>query len=735
MKVKNISHCYVKGCQYLSDELIRLDLSIHLLVLRLRGKQGDKGVNQMAGLLVNEAGEKDSNRGAAPVQKKLESLQEEISIKVQNSVTNASFLPPRYLVKRFGLSVLELDILLICLAPELDSKYERLYAFLHGDITRKSPTAQLTMDLLQLSPQARDLARACFFPNAPLFKYSLISFPEDDENTPLISRSLKLDNRIVDFLLEHNNKGAIQSCPPVTFINPLDTGFISYLNAVAFQVANFPQGVIFNLIGPQGSGKKRAAEAFCYRQGLTMIHVNLEELLNPGKELNIKKILRQVFLETALQPVAILLEHFDILATGNENRDHARLLNVIANSLKDFPCICFLVGEKPWKPIQAFQSLPYLPIRFPIPSYKLRKQLWQQTLEQVKAGGISLDKSVNIEDLANTFRFTGGQIREVVTQAVTTALLKGSQGKNKDSISMANLYRACRDRSNDKLEEMARKVAPKYSWQDIVLPPDKIQQLKEIHNHVKYRQLVYQEWGFDGKLTMGKGLNILFSGPSGTGKTMAADVIANELHVDYYKIDLANIVSKYIGETEKNLAAIFHEAETANAILFFDEADALFGKRSEVKDAHDRYANIETNYLLQKMEEHKGIVIMATNFRKNIDDAFTRRLHFSLDFPFPDEQNRQMIWRKIFPVEMPKQDIDYKFLGRYFKVSGGSIKNIAINAAFLAAGQDKVVTMAHIAHAARREYQKEGKLCDPSDFGKYYETVVRGSDNGGGRNE
>ncbi|MCP5104024.1 MAG: ATP-binding protein, partial [bacterium] len=189
---------------------------------------------------------------------------------------------------------------------------------------------------------------------------------------------------------------------------------------------------------------------------------------------------------------------------------------------------------------------------------------------------------------------------------------------------------------------------------------------------------------FDRKISLGKGLNVLFSGPSGTGKTMAAEILANELGLDFYKIDLSCVVSKYIGETEKNLAGIFKEAQTANAVLFFDEADALFGKRSEIKDSHDRYANIEINYLLQEMEQHEGIVILATNFRRNIDDAFSRRVHFSLDFPFPDEEYRLGIWRKIFPHEAPKSpDIDLEFLAGRFKMSGGSIKNIALYAAFL----------------------------------------------------
>ena len=208
-------------------------------------------------------------------------------------------------------------------------------------------------------------------------------------------------------------------------------------------------------------------------------------------------------------------------------------------------------------------------------------------------------------------------------------------------LTMTDLYEACRLHSNQKLATLARKITPKYAWDDIVLPADRLEQLREICNHVKYRERVYGQWGFDRKLSLGKGLSILFAGPSGTGKTMAAEIIAGALGLDLYKIDLSTVVSKYIGETEKNLSRIFIEAETSNSILFFDEADALFGKRSEVKDSHDRYANIEIGYLLQRMEEYEGVVILATNFRKNMDEAFVRRLHFTVEFPFPNEEDRQ----------------------------------------------------------------------------------------------
>ena len=223
--------------------------------------------------------------------------------------------------------------------------------------------------------------------------------------------------------------------------------------------------------------------------------------------------------------------------------------------------------------------------------------------------------------------------------------------------------------------------------------------------------------GFYHKLSLGKGVTALFAGPSGTGKTMAAEIIANELGLDLYKIDLSGVVSKYIGETEKNLDRIFAAAENANAILFFDEADALFGKRSEVRDSHDRYANIEISYLLQKMEEYEGIAILATNLRQNLDESFVRRLAFTVHFPFPDEDSRRRIWAGIWPARTPlAPETDMDRLARRFKLSGGNIKNVALAAAFLAAGDGNLVTMEHLIHATRREYQKMGKVLSKTEL-------------------
>ena len=238
-----------------------------------------------------------------------------------------------------------------------------------------------------------------------------------------------------------------------------------------------------------------------------------------------------------------------------------------------------------------------------------------------------------------------------------------------------------------------------------------------------HRAQVYQDWGFGAKLNRGRGISALFAGPSGTGKTMAAEVLARHLRLDLYRIDLAGVVSKYIGETERNLRSIFTAAERGGAILFFDEADALFGKRSEVKDSHDRYANIEVNYLLQRMEDFRGLAILATNRKSALDSAFVRRLRFIVDFPFPDAAHRLRIWQSVFPPQADLQELDVAWLAR-FEIPGGQIRNIALAAAFLAASEGAPIGMLHVMRAARREYAKMDRIVQEADFGPYYAAVT-----------
>jgi len=739
-EVENVS-CYKNGGEHLYDELTKLDILIHLQVLRFRSLYSPKGNNDEAlpGLCIKdeEVDQVMEKKTPGPEETRIreamdqvEAIREKISMNVENSLKQGIYFPFYHLAHLFQLTLFEMDIILVCLAPELDIKYEKLYAYLQDDVTRKFPTMNLILDLLCFSREERVNARKCFFNHSPLLKYHLVQFIENDENhyKPLISRRLKLDDRIVNHLQGFNVMDSKLSSA-AKMIHPqkpwsellieerIKKELLGLAGELLAKKTADSSKIIIYLKGNYGVGKKSTAEAFCRELRLPLLISDARDLLNT--EPHVEEVLFHLFREALLQPAAIYIEHFDGLVVDNPRGSYYQ--NLVTRAVTEYAFITFLAGEAEWSPPPELKKFFFLEILLEIPPFPVRKQLWQWALN----GSLALAPQVDIDGIAAKFRFSGGQILDAVSDAQKIAALQRENNENPAAITLEAISQGCRLQCNRKLSQLARKITPRCTWSDIVLPPDEFQQIQEMCNYVKHRYVVYNDWGFENKISLGKGLNILFSGPSGTGKTMAAEIIANELHLDFYKIDLSCIVSKYIGETEKNLSKIFNEAETSNCILFFDEADALFGKRSEVKDSHDRYANIEINYLLQKMEEHEGIVILATNFRTNIDEAFTRRMHFSLNFPFPDQEYRSRIWQKIFPAKTPKStDIDIEFLSKRFKIPGGSIKNIALHAAFLAAGNSKTVHMNHIIHAVKREYQKMGKLCTPAEFGAYYHLIT-----------
>ena len=348
-------------------------------------------------------------------------------------------------------------------------------------------------------------------------------------------------------------------------------------------------------------------------------------------------------------------------------------------------------------------------LAFARPTYARRLALWCGA-----SRATCLADDVDLETLAGRYRLTGRQIERASDAARDAAW---QQNPDKPVVGFHDLSMAARAISSGQLGQLARRVEPRHGWDDLILPDDRMAQLYELCDQFKYRHVVYDEWGFGRRASRGRGLSVLFAGPSGTGKTMAAEIIAKELALELYKIDLSGVVSKYIGETEKNMERIFNLARDSNAILLFDEADALFGKRSETKDAHDRYANIEVSYLLQKIEEYDGVVILTSNLRQNLDEAFLRRLQFTIEFPLPDEGARSRIWLRTLPSNAPlAKDVDLHELAKRYKFSGGSIRNVLVNAAFLAAREGNAIGMDHLLWAVRREFQKLGKLVDEGQF-------------------
>lgn len=337
-------------------------------------------------------------------------------------------------------------------------------------------------------------------------------------------------------------------------------------------------------------------------------------------------------------------------------------------------------------------------------------KLWKQELKSV-----NLSDNVNIHDMSNKFKLTPLQIKRAKFYAVLEQSC--SDGK---PITSEKLSDAAYAQITQKLSSQATVIKKKHKWDELVLPEAQKNALARACNQVKYKHVVYDKWGLKNTILYGTGLSMLFAGPPGTGKTMAAQVVANELNLEIYRVDLSRIVSKYIGETEKNLAAVFDGAKKSNVILLFDETDALFGKRTEVKDSHDKHANLETAYILQKMEEYDGITIMTTNLMENLDTAFFRRISYVIHFPLPDMNSRKMIWQKMYPKSAPlSKNVDFDFLSKRFEFSGGNIKNIVITSTFMAASESKNIEMKHILKAIEYETKKQGKMISKSDFGEY----------------
>jgi len=719
---------YTDNLEHLQDELRWLDLVIRLGVLRARSPS-----RKLAGVCVSDAAV-DEMLSDSPADEVALSSQAQLieqidatraAIQRRIAVSGEQGIPlllPR-LAHLFSLSPFEVDVALVCLAPELDRKYERLYGYLQDDVTRRVPSVELIFHLLCDSLEQRVLARRAFLLSGRLARYHLVQCADTrDPAHLLLSRSLQLDDGIVHYLLGGKEiDPRLASCarliPPAAEPDgdaealALDTPLLPGLQRYLSQ----PQAGqwIAVLHGPDRASQTELACALCAALRLPLLQVELEALLE--QEMRFEQAIRLVFRDAALKGAAVYLEHSEALARdGDKATARARSFE---GAMRDMGWTSFVAGTHPWEPSSSLKEHQLFFADFPVPSYPQRRHLWEAALN----GRQPLAADLEVSEVAAHFRFTREEIQNAAYAARNLALLRdGPAG----TLTRADLQTACRAESSPRLLSFARKILTRYAWNELVLPEEQKTQLREIIAYIRHHEAVYTDWGFGQKHAMGRGTNVLFTGPSGTGKTMAAGMMAGELGLDLYKIDLSTVVSKYIGETEKNLQRVFKEAETSNAILFFDEADALFGKRSEVKDSHDRYANIEVNYLLQKMEEHEGIVILATNFSKNVDDAFLRRLHFAVLFPSPEKAERLHIWRQVFPSAAPlADDVDFEFLARRLKIAGGNIKNIALGAAFLAQSGNDRIGMRHIVLAAKREFQKVGKICVKADFGEYYELV------------
>ncbi|MCA9922406.1 MAG: ATP-binding protein [Anaerolineales bacterium] len=627
--------------------------------------------------------------------------QAEARWKQQTQETKANGIEMRLerLVSAFALDNVEITILLLILAPEIDPRYAQIFTYLQDDITQKRPSINFILNLLTDNFVQKLQYRSYFSQSGRFLTYGLLMV--QDASLPFLEQKLYVPPHIVQFLCGQNDldEQLREGCQLLLTDEAIPM-------AAHVEIPRFQQilrclddagtiSPLFAFYGRRGTGKSAAALAIAAHQNQPLIKVDLPFWLNQSYD--ILQYGRLVIRDGKLHGASLLINGWNQLhKTQAVGRAFLALLF-------SYPHMVIFSDHNPWQPTDEKRERPFYLLHFATPNFDERLRIWE--------GLAAANSSLALTNIANQFRFTPGQIEDVMQTAKDYASWRG------DSLTTADLFAASRAHSNQNLSNLATKIQPRYTWDQIVLPLDALAQLQEMVNSVRQRHTVYGQWGFGKKMALGKGVSALFAGESGTGKTMSADIIAKELGLDLYKVNLSTLVSKYIGETEKNLDRIFTEAATSNAILFFDEADSIFGKRSEVKDSHDRYANIEVSYLLQRMETYEGIVILATNLRANLDEAFMRRLHFAVEFPFPKEADRKRIWEVNFPVETPiMEDVDFALLARRFSLAGGNIRNIILAAAFLAAEADTAVAMHHLLRATRREYQKLGRLLDEKLF-------------------
>ncbi len=582
---------------------------------------------------------------------------------------------------RLGMSRFERLTLLLAAAIELDPGMAARYATAGGDPGAAFPTFGLALAAL---PGASWEAVSS---HRPLRHWRLVEIHQS-YGEPLTAARLRADERIVGFLKGLNalDDRLAHFVKPVgdRLGEPLPPSQLEAVEEVLVALSildGAERSPIVELVGVDPVTRRGLAASAANRTGHQLYELHPDRL--PQGTSDAGDLMRLWERETLLMPLALYIDVAHLRA------EEAPAVEALLEDVEG----AVLVGcREPW-PLRG-RSVRIVDVARP--TAQEQQELWESVLTDGSGG----DEAAL---LAAEFDLSQVAIRDAAALAVRTD--RGRQG----------LWAACRAHARPRLDALAQRIEPIASWEDIVLADEELSLLRHLVDQVRGRSTVLRFWGMAERIRRGSATTALFAGPSGTGKTLAAEVVANELGLDLYRIDLAGVVSKYIGETERNLRRVFDAAEEGGALLFFDEADALFGKRSEVKDSHDRYANIEVNYLLQRMEEYGGVAILASNQRHALDPAFMRRLRFVVPFPFPSPRERAVLWARAFPAQAPVQDLDIERLAR-IATSGGMIRNIALNAAYCAAGRQSNVTTELVLEMARVEFRKLELPVNDADF-------------------
>ncbi len=628
------------------------------------------------------------------------------------------------LCARCNLSSLDREVLLIALSPEVDRRYRRVYAYLQDDFTRGIPSVGLIVDILAplLGTSDRLGLLSRFEAGSPLTQQGLLELmiARSDDTKPLSQRHIRVSDATAGWLLgvprmsdRVADRARFVGVPAAPAPHLMPAGTPHHLGKIVERIGESKREVTVFLVGKELPACQAAANLLCHLMGVPVVSLEIGTFLTGGEHMlqDVGQVLRDAYLFGA----ALLVLGFP--DPNNEEPAAARNLEALWRRIQDHRGLVVLPTEKTPPAFWQAEGRHAVPVEITDPTFAERVRVLTTLLGN---SDIAVDvDSEEIESLANRYRMNRHQFQATVAYARDAAWAR-TEGEA-PRLEFRDLVDGARAQFSRDIGTLARRVQPQYQMEDLVLPVREKAHLTELIAFVERRGQVYESWGFQEKFPRGTGAKALFFGRSGTGKTMAAEVIAGTLGLDLFKVDLSAVVSKWVGETEKNLGAIFDRAEEAQAVLLFDEADALFGARTNVGSAVDRYANLETNYLLQRVEEYDGIAILSSNLKQNIDEAFTRRFHFVLEFPFPDRAAREEIWQRAFPAAAPiADDVDFAFLSEKYKFTGGNIKNSILRAAFLGATYGKEISMLHILRGVVREYQNLEREVTERDFGKWW---------------
>ena len=587
------------------------------------------------------------------------------------------------LVRVAHLSSLDVLLVAVLLAPELDHELERAFAFALDDFTRKR------IDQGFLARLGGEGVLARLDESAPLRRSGTIVVGAAQENQPASLRVVRVADRIVAFLRGLDTiDESVRDVVRVT--EGTDLANIVMAPELVAQIRRALSAHLSRVLlaGPEGTGKALVVEALAGGA----VRIDLAGIATEGQ---IAERVAAALREAALRGKVAILDGGSAIRS-EVPRALVQALAVGTASL-GVPVVLTLTTRPSWV-AQAIDSL--IEIEVPPPTFRERLELWRRQLPPPIA------RPEDLETVAARYAFTGAVISRVATRAFVSGKLR-----DVTTLSLDDLGDAARVMFSHRLGSMAQRIPTGFTWDDLVLPKDTMDAVREVVRFARYRPVLLEDWGFAAKLPYGRGVSAIMAGPPGTGKTMVAQLLAHELGYDLYRVDLSQVVNKYIGETEKNLAKIFEEAEHSHAVLFFDEADSLFAKRTEVKSSNDRYANLEVNYLLQRMETFDGVTLLATNLEQGLDDAFKRRVRFSIAFELPEEPERARLWKSMFPPKAPlAPDIDWELLARKFVMAGGYIKKAAVRAATIAAEGKRAITTADLMEAARAEYREMGRV-------------------------